>query len=96
MTGESVPCSYIGGFDSTAKLWKRDERCTTDGAEISFGPDVVGWKGKSVKELVYTGLFQSVGFYIISGGFMFLLNCKYNPPYLVIGPFASSMGRTEC
>lgn len=41
---------------------------------LRFGPDVVQWKAKTVKDYIYTGLLHSIGFYVVSAGFMLILS----------------------
>ncbi|WVO12963.1 hypothetical protein L204_100572 [Cryptococcus depauperatus] len=38
-----------------------------------FGPSIVEWKAKSIREYIMLGLQQSMGFYLISGGIMLML-----------------------
>ncbi|WVW82306.1 hypothetical protein I302_104312 [Kwoniella bestiolae CBS 10118] len=39
-----------------------------------FGPQIIDWKSASVREYIITGLNHSIGFYVVSGGFMLLLS----------------------
>ncbi|WWC86250.1 uncharacterized protein L201_001123 [Kwoniella dendrophila CBS 6074] len=39
-----------------------------------FGPKILDWKSASVREYIITGLNHSIGFYLVSGGFMLLLS----------------------
>ena len=46
----------------------------TDVSWDRFGPDVLGWEGTTVRELMHTGLLASAGFYLVSASFILLLS----------------------
>lgn len=50
--------------------------CRAD-TSIRFGPKILQWKAASVREYIFFGLQNSIGFYIFSGGIMLILSRKF-------------------